>query len=162
MLASFTSRLIVAGAVLAAVAVGTGTGFAADEPDNIIKYRKAIMTANAGHISALAAMAQNEVSFRDSAQAHARAINEMSQNLARLFPEGTGMGDTEEDSRALQDIWEQPDEFQQAIESLQAESRNLIELTDGDFEQAAFAQQVGALGREGCGNCHDSFREEDD
>lgn len=161
MLSCFSCRLIAAGAVLAAATAGAGAGFAADEPVNIVKYRKAIMGANAGHMRALAAMARNQVSFRDTAQTHAQAIHDLSQNLARLFPEGTGMGDTEEDSGALQAIWEQPDEFQSAIESLQTESQALVELTEGDFEQAAFAQQVGALGKEGCGNCHDNFREED-
>lgn len=161
MLSCFSRRLIAAGAVLAAATAGAGAGFAADEPVNIVKYRKAIMGANSGHLGALAAMARNQVSFRDTAHSHARALNELSQNLARLFPEGTGKGDTEEESRALPAIWEQPDKFQEAIDTFQTESQKLVELTEGNFEQAAFAQQVGALGKEGCGTCHDSFREED-
>jgi cytochrome c556 len=155
------ARRLAAGAVFVAVAAGNAVGFAADEPVNIIKYRKAIMGANAGHISALAAMAKNEVSWTDTAELHARAINEMSQHLDRLFPEGTGKGDTEEKSRALPAIWENPDEFQQQIETLQEESAKMIEVAQTD-DRAAFAQQVGQLGKQGCGGCHEDFREEED
>lgn len=154
------ARRLAAGAVFIAMATGSAIGFAADEPANIIKYRKAIMAANAGHMSALAAMAKGEVSFTDTAELHARSINEMSEHLARLFPEGTGKGDTEEESRALQAIWENPDEFQQHIDTLQEESAAMIEVAQGD-DRAAFAQQVGELGKQGCGGCHDDFREEE-
>jgi len=154
-------RGLAAGTVVMAMAVGSTAGFAADEPANIIKYRKAIMGANGGHMSALAAMAKGQVSFTDTAEMHARAINEMSQHLARLFPEGTGKGDTEEDSRALQAIWENPDEFEAAIEALQDESAKTIEVAQGD-DRAAFAQQVGQLGKQGCGGCHEDFREEEE
>ena len=155
------ARRLAAGALFVAMAVGSAVGFAADEPANIIKYRKAIMHANSGHLSALAAMAKNEVSWTDTAELHARAINEMSQHLDRLFPEGTGKGDTEEESRALQAIWENPDEFQQQIETLQEESAKMIEVAQTD-DRAAFAQQVGQLGKQGCGGCHEDFREEED
>lgn len=155
-------RFWLAGALGCATALGGGLALAVDEPANIIKYREAIMSANAGHLSALAGMAKGEVSFTDEAAFHAQALNEQNQNLARLFPEGSGRGDTEEDSRALPAIWENPDEFQQAIERFQEETAALAELTSGgDFEQAAFAQQVAQVGREGCGGCHDDFREED-
>lgn len=155
------ARRLAAGAVFIAMACGSAVSFAADEPANIIKYRKAIMAANAGHMSALAAMAKNEVSFTDTAEFHARAINEMSQHLERLFPEGTGKGDSEEESRALQAIWENPDEFQQAIDTLEEESARTIEVAQSD-DPAAFAQQVGQLGKQGCGGCHEDFREEQD
>lgn len=153
---------LAAGAVGCATVVGGGLALAVDEPANIIKYRKAIMRANAGHLGALAGMAKGEVSFTDEAPFHADALNEQSRDLARLFPEGSGMGDTEEDSDALAVIWENPDEFQQAIEHFQEETAALAELTSGgEFEQAAFAQQVAQLGRDGCGGCHDDFREDD-
>lgn len=36
---------------------------AADEPSNLIKYRKATMTATGGHMGARGAMAEGDVSF---------------------------------------------------------------------------------------------------
>lgn len=142
-------------------ATASGTALAVDEPENIVKYRQATMQALGAHISMLAAVAKNEVSFRDQAFGHAHAINQMSDYLAELFPEGTGQGETEEESDALPAIWENPEEFQAAIESLQEESEKMVQAAEGD-DPTAFAQQLGALGKQGCGNCHDDFRAEDD
>lgn len=154
---------LAAGALVLSGAFGSAVALAADEPVNVIKYRKAIMSANGGHMGALAGMAKGEVTFTDEAAFHAEALNQLSQNLERLFPEGTGKDQTEEESDALLVIWEKPDEFRQAIQKLQEESAKLAELTaSGNFDQVAFAQQIGQLGKQGCGNCHETFREKDD
>lgn len=148
----------------AGIALATaGSALAVDEPANVIKYRQSTMKAIGGHMGALAAMAKGEVSFTDDAFGHAHAIHQMSQNLDRLWPAGTGKGEVEGvETRALADIWHQGEKFQQAIDRLQTESKALTDLTEGgNFEQAAFAQQVGKMGKEACGNCHDTFREEE-
>lgn len=156
------SRLVGAGILAVVVAMGGGSPtLAVDEPENIITYRKGIMRANGGHMGSLAAMARGEISFVDEAALHARTLHEMSQHMARLFPEGTGPGDTEVDTRALSTIWERPDEFQQAIERLQEQSAIMIEVAESG-DQVAFAQQVGQLGRLGCGGCHETFRREEE
>lgn len=153
--------LVCAGGALLAAA---GTALAVDEPANVIKYRQATMKAIGGHMGALGAMAKGEVSFTDEAFGHAHAIHQMSQGVERYWPVGTGKGEVEGvETRALPEIWHQGDKFKQAIEQLQTESKKLADLTEGgDFEQAAFAQQVGALGKQGCGNCHETFREKTD
>jgi cytochrome c556 len=154
---------LAAGALVLSGALGGAAALAADEPANVIKYRKAIMSANGGHMGALAGMAKGEVTFTDEAAFHAEALNQLSQNLERLFPEGTGKDQTEEESDALLVIWEKPDEFREAIQKLQQESAKLAELTaSGSFDQVAFAQQIGQLGKQGCGGCHETFREKDD
>jgi cytochrome c556 len=154
---------LAAGALVLSAVLASAVALAADEPANIIKYRKAIMSANGGHIGALAGMAKGEVTFTDEAAFHAEALHQLSQNLERLFPEGSGKGQTEEDSDALLVIWEKPDEFRQAIQKLQEETAKLAELTaSGNFDQVAFAQQIGQLGKQGCGGCHETFREKDD
>ena len=148
----------VAGAGLLAATLGAAA-FAADEPANIIKYRQAFMSANGAHITMFGAMVKDEVSWDDELVGHAHALHEQSQNLLRLFPEGTGKGDVEVDTRALPVIWERWDEFQQAAEAFEQESAKLVEVAEGG-DAAAIAQQLAALGRQGCGNCHETFREE--
>lgn len=152
------------GLTAAAVLAAAGAVHAADEPANVIKYRQSIMKAIGGHMGALGAMAKGEVSFTDEAFGHAHAIYQMSEGLDQYWPAGTGKDEVDgTDTRALPEIWHQGEKFQQAIESLRAESKNLADLTEGgDFERAAFAQQVGALGQDGCGNCHETFREKRD
>jgi cytochrome c556 len=149
----------VAGAGLLAATLGAA--FAADEPGNIIKYRQAFMKANGAHITMVAAMVKGEVSWTDELVGHAHAMHEQSKNLLRLFPEGTGKDDTEVKSAALPVIWERRDEFEQAAQAFEQESAKLVEVAEAG-DQAAIAQQLGALGKQGCGNCHETFREKQD
>jgi cytochrome c556 len=155
-----TSRVWSAAAVAGLLLTTAGAAaFAADEPANIVKYRQAYMKANGAHITMIAAMVKDEVSWDDEMVGHAHALHEQSQNLLRLFPEATGKGDTEVESRALPVIWQRWDEFQQSAEAFQQESAKLVEVAESG-DQAAIAQQLAALGKQGCGNCHETFREE--
>lgn len=147
----------VAGAALLATTIGAAA-FAADEPANIVKYRQALMKANSAHLTMIAAMVKGEVSWDDTLVGNAQALHEQSQHILRLFPEGTGKGDTEVKSVALPVIWEQWDKFQQAAQAFEQQSAKLVEAAQSG-DQAAIAQQLGALGKQGCGNCHETFRE---
>lgn len=144
------------GFCLLALGFGVQPASAADDPASLVKYRKAIMKAIGGHMGALAAVAKGEVSFSDEAVGHAHAINEMSKNLLRLFPEGSDY-DSVGDTDALPAVWEQWANFEAAAKAFQDESAKMAEAAKSG-DAAAFGQQVGALGRNGCGNCHDTFR----
>ena len=146
----------IAGAIMISAILGSA-GQAADEPANLIKYRQAIMGAIGAHTTAIAAPLTGEVSFTDEIAGHAHAINELSKNLLRLFPEGTGpeAGKT----RALPAIWEKWPDFETGLKTLQRESAKLAEVAEsGDI--AAIGQQLGVLGKEACTACHKAFRQE--
>jgi cytochrome c556 len=152
-----------AAAGLLATAMGAAA-FAADEPANIVKYRKAFMGANGAHITMIAAVVKGEVSFGDvatNAQALAEQGKLLTANLEQLFPEGTAKGETGEKSAALPAIWEKWGEFEQAAQKFEEESAKFAEVAAGG-DQTAIAQQLAALGKQGCGNCHETFREKED
>jgi cytochrome c556 len=111
----------------------------------------------------IAAVVKGEVSFSDNIAANAQALAEqgklLTANLQQLFPEGTGKGAAGIETHALPVIWEQWDEFEQAAQNFEAESAKLAEAAEGG-DQTAIAQQLAALGKNGCGNCHETFREE--
>ena len=160
-----TSRAwcVAAAAGLLATTMGAAA-FAADEPVNVVKYRKAFMGANGAHITMIAAVVKGEVSFGDiatNAQALAEQGKLLTANLEQLFPEGTAKGETGEKSAALPVIWEKWGEFEQAAQKFEEESAKLVEATEGG-DQTAIAQQLAALGKQGCGNCHETFREKQD
>lgn len=150
-----TKRVVAAGGVLAMI-FGAGLASAANDPVNLIKYRQSTMKAIGGHMGALGAMAKGEVSFTDEAAVHARAINDMSQNLLRLFPEGSGY-EVDKNTKALPAIWKRPADFEAAIKALQDQSAKMMAVAESG-DAAALREQVGALGRDGCTNCHDTFR----
>lgn len=161
-----TSRAWSAAATAGLLATTMGAvAFAADEPANIVKYRKAFMGANGAHITMIAAVVKGEVSFTGDLAANAQALAEqgklLTANLEQLFPEGTAKGETGEKSAALPVIWEKWGEFEQAAQKFEEESAKLVEATEGG-DQTAIAQQLAALGKQGCGNCHETFREKQD
>jgi cytochrome c556 len=160
-----TSRAWCTAAAAGVLATAMGAAaFAADEPANIVKYRKAFMGANGAHITMIAAVVKGEVSFGDiatNAQALAEQGKLLTANLEQLFPEGTAKGETGEKSAALPAIWEKWSEFEQAAQKFEEESAKFAEVAAGG-DQTAIAQQLGALGKNGCGNCHETFREKQD
>jgi cytochrome c556 len=149
--------IAVAAAGLLATTLCAGA-FAADEPANIIKYRQAYMKANSGHIGMIAAVVKGEVSWTDELAGHAHALHEQSKHMLRLFPENSGKGDTDVQSAALPVIWEQWSEFEETANAFEVESGKLVEAVESG-DRAAIARQLGALGQQGCGNCHENFRE---
>jgi len=154
---SWTKGALAAGLLVGGLLTGGVAASAADEPENVIKYRKATMSAIGGHMGALGAIAKGEVSFKGDVGGHAHAINEMSKGLIRLFPEGTSNEGNE--TRALPAIWQKWSEFEGAVKTLQDESAKLMEVAEGG-DMAAVGAQVGALGKNACGGCHKMFREE--
>ena len=59
--------------------------------------------------------------------------------------------------RALPAIWEKPGDFEAAVKALQDESAKLMQVAkSGDM--GAIGAQVGALGKNSCGGCHNNFR----
>jgi len=151
----WSKGLLVSGLLAGCAMSGALSASAADEPESLIKYRKATMSAIGGHMGTLVAVAKGEVSFTNEAEGHAHAINQMSMNLARLFPEGTSNASHE--TAALPAIWEKWSEFEVAIKKLQDESAKLVEVAKGG-DAAAIGAQVGAMGKNACGACHETFR----
>jgi cytochrome c556 len=105
---------------------------------------------------------KGEISWTDELAGHAHAMHEQSKHLLRLFPEGTGKGDTEVESTALPVIWEKWSDFETAATTFQEESGKLVEVIDSGGDQAAIGAQLGVLGKNGCGGCHETFREKKD
>jgi cytochrome c556 len=157
----FTGRIFAATLVLA-TGLGAAVALAADEPANVVKYRKMFMDANGANIGMIASVVKGEVGLSDQVPAHAQALAEqgklLTASLKQLFPEGTAKGETSEKSAALPAIWQKWSDFEQAAQKFQEESAKFAEVAQSG-DMAAIAQQLGALGKQGCGGCHQDFRE---
>ncbi len=150
----------------ATLALATGfcaaAALAADEPVNLVKYRKAFMAANGAHISMIASVIKGEVSLSDEIASHAQALAAqgklLTANLEHLFPKGTAKGETAEKSAALPAIWEKWAEFEQAAQKFEEESAKFAQVAQGG-DMAAIGAALGTFGKQGCGGCHQTFRE---
>ena len=137
----------------AAVALAGATAVkAADDPANILKYRKSVMQANGVHIGAIAAVVKGEVSYSGHVAAHARALHATSMMVSDVFPPGSAVGD----SRANPEIWQEPAKFAAAVKALQTESGELARVAESG-DMAAIGAQLKKVGQ-ACGGCHKPFR----
>lgn len=137
--------------VAAGLATASVIAVAAVDPGVALKQRKAVMGSMAAHLGGIkagVAAGNNEL-----VESHATAINGLASIIPTLFPEGSGQGDT----RAKPEIWQNWSEFESAAGRLGEESAKLAEVAKGG-DKAAIAAQFAAVGKNGCGGCHNTFR----
>ena len=148
----------ITGAVTALIVVLSlsSQAVADSKPEDVIKYRKSVMSAMSGHIGAYMLITFNKVDGGDYQQSHADAIVNTSKELDLLFPAGTGGDETE----ALPAIWEESEKFSAAIAKMQDSSVALKEATTSG-ERKTIMGAFAAVGK-ACKGCHERFRAEDD
>ena len=137
---------------LAVIIGGLPVAEAADEPENIIKYRRNVMKAVGANMGNLAMVAKGNFSFAGNLVANARAIRSGLGMAAPLFPEGTETGET----NALPKLWQDEAGFEAAL-------RHSIAAADAMIAAAETADMptiIGALQALGktCGSCHKPYR----
>jgi len=151
----------VPGALLGALALVSPTGATAqdagataqdDEVPAAVEYRQSVMQGMAAHRDAVTAIVDDAVDYRSHILAHATALRRLSVMVTDIFPEGSG-GD---DSRAMDEIWENTDDFQEVLTGLQDATSSLLD--------AVYAGDIGAVEEAitavagSCRNCHRAFR----
>ncbi len=121
-----------------------------------IEYRQKVMQGLEAHRDAVIAIVDDEVEYRSHILAHATALHRLAVMAADVFPEGSGGDDT----RAMNEIWEDEEGFREAWERLQSAASGLVD--------AVYAGDIGAV-EEGvtgvqraCTSCHRAFRKPED
>jgi len=136
-------------AVLVTAALAAGVAIANGQ--DVIAERKALMKQNNEQIRIGAAMIKGERPFDlEKAQAIFSDLAEKAAKLPNLFPENSKIGDT----RALSDIWNEPQEWREAIDKFAADIKAAQAMTkDAQSFKITFSR-VG----QNCLECHEEFR----
>ena len=136
------ASLLVAGLVLgASLAVLAADAF---------HERQMAMEAVGDAMKPLGAIAKKQVPFDAAAvKASATTIAENLEKAAKLFPAGSGGGE----SKARPEIWTDAAGFEKAMKDAHAAAVALQSVKD----EAAFGPALGALGGT-CKSCHDRYR----
>ena len=141
--------VVAAGSLVAAVAVG----MAQEKATGIVAYRQGVMKANAGHAQALQVALTDQTQLVGEAAYHAEAMKEGFEYLPDLFPAGSTAV-----SRALPAVWDDRAGFEAAAKKAEELAGALVEaLQSGDTAASLAAFQ--ALGKDGCGGCHNTYRQ---
>jgi cytochrome c556 len=122
-----------------------GVSFSAtaeDDPGELVKYRQNVMKSIGGHMGALASLVRGRVDFQQDMLVHARAVESATSDIARLFPKGSNLGET----NAKEAIWKDWDDFRQhAKETYEKAAAFRRAAENGNKEQ--IGSRFKALGR---------------
>jgi len=142
--------------VIAVTLIAAAAAAQAEEPEDYIKYRQAVMEAIGGHSGAASQIVRGKVSPPGALAMHADALAALNADLASLFPAGSDFGET----RAKAEIWDNWTAFEKAAgDAKSATAAFAAAVAGGDADTIAAAyRDVG----EACKGCHKEFREKDD
>ena len=143
--------LLLASLALSAAVIGSAL---AAEPEDIIKYREAMMKANAGHMGASAAIINGKVDYKGDLADHAKALAALNKDIAAMFPKGSDFGNTE----ALDTVWKKNDEFKKRAQDAKAKA-DAFAKTVAAGDTANYGPRFKEL-NEACKACHKDFRKE--
>ena len=122
--------------------------------EDLVAYRKAVMSSIGGHIGAISSMLRRKVDYQHM-ETQTKALDLSVSLIEDIFPAASAAGETE----ALAAIWEQQEEFAAAISATQeASGKFLAAVSAGD--PGEIGQSFGALAQT-CKGCHDNFRQAD-
>jgi len=144
---------LAAGAIAVTMVAAGSFSVAESTGEGLIKYRKALMGANGGHMGALAGIVRGEAEHgADDVLVHATAINAIAGLLPDAFMENAEGAET----RALPAIWENWDDFAAKAAALEEASAALMEAAEGG-DMEAIGAAFGPVGAS-CGGCHETYR----
>lgn len=144
---------------LGAVALATAIGFAtvaalAADP---ITERRELMKGNGAAMKAIDGVLKNGGSAADL-EKHANQLNDTAMKISALFPAGTDQpqGKDPGQTRALPEIWENPDKFAAKVKKFQDEAAMFKTAVAGG-DMGVISAEFDKLGGV-CGDCHKAFR----
>ena len=146
-------RCLIALAVIASGAGVVGSAQAQQKPEDVIKYRKAVMTVQAWNMRPLGLMVKGQQPYDAALFAwYAGVIQSTSFMLPDAFLPGSDKGDT----RAKPEIWKDAAKFKQVVDNFNADATKLVAATKAGTLDAVKGP-FGALAKN-CGGCHNDFR----
>ena len=127
------------------------------EAEDLIEYRHEVMEAIKGHNKAIKAILEGKVPYDDHLDMHMASLEALLGRVGELFPEGSDFGETE----AKDAIWDNPEKFKQTVKKAQNAFETFKSvIAKGDKPASLEAHKK--FGKASCGNCHKSFKKEDD
>lgn len=151
---SSTKSVALAGIVLT---VGLYAGAARSDDAALIDARQTVMKSQGKDMTAIKAYIDDKADLASAQTAGADLVAQVAK-IPELFPKGTGMDAYPGKSYVKPAVWTEWDKFsdQAKTASDKAVALNTV-LKGGD--KAAITAAFGDMGKNGCGACHEPFRE---
>lgn len=147
--------------VLAVVAaMGTAAVYIvrSDAANPVVDQRRALMKDNAKRMEAINNFLQKDQGDLPAVAAAAQTIQADAAKIPGLFPQGTSLDDDVGETGAKPEIWAEFDAFKTAASKL-GELAAATAAAAGAGDKAALGTAFAAMGKDGCGACHQRFRQ---
>jgi cytochrome c556 len=154
------SVIWVAALALVGVAMAGGTAYSLQgtELAPVVKERRAAMKTLGTQVGIIKKFVVDSQGTADDAAAAARQIAAVSEKIPSLFPTGTSLNDAVGETGARPEIWAEFDAFKGVAGDLGTEAVKLASLAEGGADTSDLQAQFAAMGKNGCGTCHEKFR----
>jgi cytochrome c556 len=151
-----TGRLLQVTALILALAGISGTVLAQDN-EAVVKNREALMKGQGKDLGSVKAFIEGK-GDQAAAEAGAANLTQSTKKIPDVFP--TGSGGTSPDGKYSTKpvIWSDWNKFLDAQKTATAKADALL-LVVKSGDKAAIQTAFGDLGKNGCGACHETFRE---
>jgi len=147
----------VLGALMSIAVIGVATPAPAQDKLAIVKHRQALMNHQGDDLKKIRGYLDGKADLAQ-AQSSAADLVQTAKLIADLFPAGTGTTDFPGKSGAKPEIWTEPDKFAAAQKTYADKAEALLAaVKSGD--KAEIKTAFIDTGKNGCGNCHATFRE---
>jgi len=147
-------HLLVALAVVAGGSGFAGSAQAQQKPEDVIKYRKAVMTVQAWNMRPMALMVKGQQPYDAALFAwYAGVVQSTSFMLPDAFLPGSDKG---AETKAKPEIWSDAGKFKATVDRFNADAQNLVAATKAGTLDAVKGP-FGAVAKN-CGGCHKQFR----
>lgn len=153
----FSLKLLAFAAALAVAAAGS-TGALAVDKDQVLKDRQALMKEQGADMGAVKGFLDGK---NDEAKATSAAtdLTETMKKIPDVFPPDTGGPNPEGKYTTKPEIWTDAKGFE-AVRSTAADKANALLAAVKGGDKAAIQAAFSDMGKNGCGACHEKFREE--
>jgi cytochrome c556 len=139
------------------LAIGLYGGVARSDDATVVDTRQSVMKAQGKAMTAIKAYIDDKADLTSAQAAGADLVTQVGK-IPDLFPKGTGMTEFPGKSYAKPVVWTDWDKFSdQAKVALEKAVALNTALKGGD--KAAITAAFGDMGKNGCGACHEPFRE---
>jgi cytochrome c556 len=150
-------RHVVLGAVMTIVLAGLGASVLAQDKETVVKNREALMKGQGKDLGSVKAYTEGKGDLAQ-AEAGAAGLAQSTKKIPEVFPPGTGGTSTDGKYATKPVIWTDWNKFLDAQKTAASKAEVLlVAVKSGDKTKIETA--FGDLGKNGCGGCHETFRE---
>jgi len=152
-----STRHAVLAALFTFAVTGLGGVASAQDKEAVVKNREALMKGQGKDLGSVKAYTEGKADLAQ-AEAGAAGLVQSMKKIPEVFPAGTGGPNTDGKYAAKPAIWSDWNKFLETQKSATGKAEALLVAVKGG-DKAAIETAFGDLGKNGCGACHETFRE---